>query len=131
MDIKLNITGDVDVTNGELTLLEGVDSVRQHWQIRNKFFLGEYFLDQRLGVAYYQTILKKGASLDVVRHIFRRVAVDTPGIESVSLFTLELDRATRRLSIAVEGKLEPDLAEGDPNFRFEYDEFIIPDQVLD
>ena len=130
MDLKLDDTGDLDVTNGNLTLLDGVEAVRQHWKIRNKFFLGEWFLDTRIGVAYYQTIFLKGTPLSVVRTIFRKVAQRTPGIARVDKLVADFDLATRRLKLEIEGKLDPALVAGDPSFRFEFDEFIIEDQVV-
>lgn len=129
-DFKLDNDGDLDDSDGEWKLTDGADSVRQHWQIRNKFFLGEYFLDSRLGIAYFQTILVKGVAFNVVRTIFRRVLQDTPGVATVEIFDLVIDGATRRLTITAEGKLEPGVTNGDPSFRFEYDEFIIPEQFI-
>jgi hypothetical protein len=129
MDFLLDGDGDHDITGDEITLTEGAESVRQHWQVRNKFFLGEYFLDRRLGVAYYESILVKNPNEPLIRSIFRRVLVRTPGVASVARFDMSLDVATRRLSIDAEGVLDSRVVSGDPSFRFVYEQFIIPDQV--
>ena len=131
-DFKLDNGGDLDDSGGEWKLTSGADAVRQHWQIRNLFFLGEYFLDARLGVAYFQTLIVKGTPLDVVRNLFRRVALSTPGIATVSRLDLDFDGATRHLTMAVEGQLEDGIvnANGTNDFLFEFDEFILRSQFI-
>ena len=57
--IKLNSDGDLDFSSGGLELLEGVDEIVQKLDTRLQFFLGEWFLDQRLGIPYYEDILIK------------------------------------------------------------------------
>ena len=131
MDIKLDADGDLDVTNSELSLVSGAESVQQHWQIRNLFFLGEWFLDERIGVAYFQTIFKKGTSLALVRSIFRKVLLRTPGVVSISRFDLTFDRATRKVTIDAEGLLDERVVSGDPTFVFRFSEFIIEDQEVE
>lgn len=44
MDLKLDIASDdIDVSTGDLVLVEGTDAIIQHLQIRLRFFLGEWF----------------------------------------------------------------------------------------
>lgn len=133
MDLLLDGSGDLDTTAGRLTLTSGAESVRQHWQIRNKFFLGEWFLDRRIGVAFFQQILIKGTPLDHVRDIFRKVLSRTPGVRTVSRFDFTFDGATRELRIDAEGFLEPGVVPeitGAAPFAFTYGEFILKDQIL-
>jgi len=130
VDLRLDGDGDLDTSDSQLHLTEGAEAVRQHWQIRNKFFLGEWFLDRRIGVAFHQVVFKKGSRAELIRAIFRRVLSSTPGIRSVQAFTASFDSQTRTLSIAAEGFLEAGIEPRDPAiFRFEFDDFIIPDQV--
>jgi len=129
MDVKLDpVTGDIDdtTTPNDVTLLEGSDAVEQHWRIRMRHFRGEWFLDRRTGVPYYEEILKKNPNPATLRFIFRRVTESTPGISFVTALELELDAVQRKLSVEVEGKLEPGVVSGDPTFRFEYSELILP-----
>ena len=132
MDIKLGPDGDIDLTGDTMVLVDGADAVKQHWQTRTQFGLGEWFLDQRIGVAWLQTILQKGTPLTVVRDILRKVLSRTPGVQSVGRFDLSLDRPTREATIEAEGLLEPgDVPEvtGAAPFEFVYGPFIILEQV--
>ena len=111
MDIKLDTTGDIDISTGDLVLLTGIEAIAQHLRIRFKFYLGEWFLDQRVGIPYYETILVKGTSLNIVRSIFRKVIVETPGVTKLISLTLDFTAASRSLSVAftanVVGEDEP------------------------
>lgn len=131
MDIKLDANGDLDITGDTLTLTEGADAVRQHVQIRLKFFLGEWFLDRRIGVAWFETIFQKGVPLSLVRAILRKVIIRTPGIVSIVSFDLTVDPVTRKLQGSFEARLEDGIVDGDEPFLFEFDEFIIEDQLQD
>lgn len=130
MDIRLDGEGDLDVSTGALELTSGGEAVSQHLRIRYRFFLGEWFLDQRYGVAYHQVVFQKPVQPEVLRSIFRRVLQRTPGVASVSRFALNLESAARRLRIEAEAFLEAGVAPPDESvFRFVFDDFIIPDQV--
>lgn len=64
------------------------------------FFLGEYFLDTRLGVPFIQAVLGvKTPSLRVVKQLFTNVILSVPWISSVNGITLQLSKA-RRLAFA-------------------------------
>lgn len=80
-------------------LVAGADAIAQRIAFRWRFFLGEWFLDQRLGVPWYQRILKKGADLRDVRQLLVNTALQVPGVKSVDNFTISLNRTTRRLAI--------------------------------
>lgn len=99
-DFLLNSSGDLDITNGELTIVRGDDAILQHLKIRFQFFRGEWKLDKRLGIPYYQDILVKSPDLLIVRNLFRQTILTTPGIASITKFRMELDSTTRTLSVA-------------------------------
>lgn len=98
-DIKLDASNnDIDLSNNQLELVDETDAIAQHLLVRLRFFKGEYFLDQRLGVPYYQSILVKNPRLVVVRSIFREVILETPGVLELLRFDLDFDTTTRTLS---------------------------------
>lgn len=123
MDLKLGTDGDLAIESNDLVLLtDPRESIRQHWQIRLLTFKGEWFLDQRVGIPYYESILVKRPNLNLLTAIFRAATVQTPGIATVDSFTLVFDGPSRLLTIDVEGKLEDDLG----TFKFVFAEMILP-----
>jgi len=100
-DIALDeSTVDIDTQNGTgLRIIDGVDAISQHILIRLRFFQGEYFLDQRLGIPYYQDILIKNPNLVVVRSIYREAILETPGVLDITRFDLNFDSANRSLRV--------------------------------
>ena len=114
-DIALDADGDLDFTDGELRLLTGADAIRQHLQIRFRTFLGEWHLDQRIGVPYFEHVFVKNPNPVLLRSIFREVALGTPGVRVVARLDLDLDRVTRALSVSMSGNLD----DGTP-FDFEW-----------
>lgn len=101
-DILLNECGDVDYTDGRLTIVTGVDAIRQRWLIYIRTFLGEWFLDQSIGVPYYQRVLKKAVSRQALKQVFRDGTLEVPGvIQVVSVIVDSLDTATRSAAVSV------------------------------
>lgn len=82
-----------------INILKGAPAVVQKVRIRFKFFLGEWFLDTRLGVPYFQNILIKNPDPSVISAIFKKVLRTTPGVTAVRTFDATLDRVARRLTV--------------------------------
>lgn len=98
-DIALDSDGDLLITKGALSLVIGDDAIVQNLQIRLQFFLGEWFLDTRLGMPYFEEILTKNPDLTRVRGIFRQAILTTRGIASIVSLNMNFDRATRALAV--------------------------------
>lgn len=100
----------LDPTTGDLAvpfqIVRGELAVMQRIRIRFRFFLGEWFLDTRLGVPYYRDILIKNPDSILISFIFRQVLLSTPGVASVASFSASLDRPTRFLTVDFEATLE-------------------------
>lgn len=79
-DLLLGDDGDLVVRNGDLALAIDKIGIKQSIDIRLSFFLGEWFLDNAVGIPYYESILIKNPSLIVVREIFREALEETPGV---------------------------------------------------
>lgn len=104
-DFKLDTaTGDLDLSTGDIEIVRGDAAILQQLDIRFNFFLGEWFLDQRIGIPYFQKILGKGQNLEVIRGIYRQTAVSCPGIASLDSFSLSVDKKTRTLRITLSAK---------------------------
>src|SRR4051812_29811299 len=81
-----------------LTIIHGIDATMQRIRIRFKWFLGEWFLDTRQGVPYFQSVLIKNPDSILIATIFRQVLKTTPGVKRVLSFRASLDRTTRELT---------------------------------
>lgn len=101
MDLKLTVPGhDLSVEDGDLVLLDGVESIAQHLRIRLQFFLEEWFLDTRIGIPYYQRLLGQKPQESVVRAIFRPAIESTPGVEALNDLQVDYDGASRALAVS-------------------------------
>lgn len=110
MDLQLTVETDLnnpiahdlflDAT-GQLVLFstDDVDCIAQQLRVRFQFFKGEWFLDTRQGIPYFENVLIKNPSSGILETIFRRTILDTPGILSLESFRMDLDRPTRRLTV--------------------------------
>ena len=97
-DLKLDNTNDLAIEDDDLVIIDGIDAIAQDCEVRLNFFQGEWFLDTRLGVPYYQKILGTKPRLIAVKGILRKAILTTPGILSILDFELDFDASTRRLS---------------------------------
>ena len=98
-DFKLTTTGDLDLSTGDIQLISGVEEIAQHLRIRLRFFLGEWFLDQRLGIPYIRDVFRKNPNTNVITDIITRAALSTPGVLSVDSLSFDFDSAARRLDV--------------------------------
>jgi hypothetical protein len=98
-----SLTGDLPA---QPQIIRGAEAVAQRIRTRFRFFLGEWFLDQRLGMPYYSRFLVKNPDLVLITNTFRQALLDTPGVASVRAFTLDFDRPARILSMDFEAQLE-------------------------
>jgi len=96
-------TGDLQLSGGQLLLATDDEAIRQDWRLRLALGLGEWFLDQRLGVPYQQLLQKHDERRLrlLLRTIFSRVTIETAGIASVRSITMALDRQTRTLTLDI------------------------------
>ncbi len=97
--------GDLKLDSGTFSFTEGPDFIRQKLSCRFKFFVGEWFLDQREGIPYYQHVLVKNPRLELIRSLFKKVILTTPGVSSVVNLDLFLDASARTLSCSFQARL--------------------------
>ncbi len=100
MDLKLDGSHDLEIVSGDLVLVDGVASVSQDVDIRLEFYQGEWFLDTRLGVPYFQKILGEKPRFGAVSSIIRQAILTAPGIISISDFSIQWDGISRVMAIA-------------------------------
>ncbi len=93
---------DLKLVNGQFVIVDGIDAIAQQIFVQFNWFRGEWFLDTRLGVPYFEQILKKGASVRIVGQIFRQLILRTPGVTGLAKFVFKVDRATRDATLEFE-----------------------------
>jgi hypothetical protein len=98
-DLKLTADHDLDLSTNDMQIVTGDDAIVQHLKIRLQFFLGEWFLDEGVGIPYWTDFFIKDPNLTAIRSYYRQTIVTTPGIASLTSLELDLDGATRALSV--------------------------------
>lgn len=103
------LTHDLELdTGGRFVMLDGVtgevstEDLAQSIRTRLLHCKGEDYLDSRTGVPWFQSILIKAPNLVRTRAAIRTTIASVPGIASVPVVDLSLDRTTRRLTIDFE-----------------------------
>jgi hypothetical protein len=94
--------GDIDMSQGLRFTSDLSTYVVQRLGENLGFFLGEWFLDQRQGVPYFQRVIGEMPDLDLLDTLYRRAILATTGVASVTTLLLTFDNAKRLLSIAFE-----------------------------
>lgn len=102
MDIELTNDGDIKIAdNGsDMVLVDGTAAIAQDITIRLQTFLGEWFLDTRIGIPYFQKVLGQKPRLIALKGLFRKAILTTSGVISISDFTLNFTGATRTLDVS-------------------------------
>jgi len=101
VDIRLDTDGDLYLTeDNDLDLVDGTDAIAQDVSTRLQTFLGEWYLDERIGMPYFQQILGKKPRLALVRSIYNDAILSTPGINTVNDLELDYESGTRTLRVA-------------------------------
>jgi len=108
MDLAISAeTGDLVLEDGDLAVVREGEAVAQHLRTRFRFFLGEWFLDQREGIPYFREILGiKRPNPLVLSSMYRRIALETPGISSVPELSSSFDPTSRTLRLDFSAVLE-------------------------
>jgi hypothetical protein len=98
-DIKLDASGDIDVTDSTFSLVTGRDAIAQNLSIALQWFAGEWFINRRLGIQYFGRILIRGFNDADVTEIFRNELLGVQGVTGIVSLDLDLDAETRQLTV--------------------------------
>lgn len=94
-----HVTGTFTLVAGKNPLTVGLDSIRQATTIKLLTFLGEWFLDKTLGVAYFQEIFVKSPNFGAIKEEFRTQIQKVVGILSVTSIEMIWEPKTRKLTV--------------------------------
>lgn len=99
-DFALNSDGDLDLSSGDLRMIDGIERVRQQLEIKLSLWAGEWFLDTEFGTPYLQKILTPAGNLNPARDALRRSALEVDGVTDVRM-NLKLNKSTRQLNVTI------------------------------
>ena len=106
-DLMINDCGDLAIDNGDAVLVSGADQVRQAWIIHMNTFLGEWFLDQSIGLPYFQEIFTKRISEERLKQIFTDETLSVPGVTKVTnVIVGTIDLSNRSVDMQVYADIE-------------------------
>jgi len=98
-------THDLGLSDGPRLTSELAETTAQQLRIALRLFLGEWFLDTRLGVSYYRDVLVKNPNIRIVQVLIRRRILRNANVESVPRMSLDYDPAARTLRVDFEAIL--------------------------
>ena len=100
-DLLLDSSGDITITDDDLVLSTGLDSVRQRIKMRLRMFKGEIFIDTALGTPHFDSTFARRPDLDLIKSVYRKVIGESEGVVELVSLTVELP-STRILSVKAE-----------------------------
>lgn len=86
-DILVDNDGDISISNGKISLTKNVS---QKVSIVLKTFKGEWFLDESIGIPYFQSILGKKLSKEEIDSIFKTQILNVDGVYKILSFSSSL-----------------------------------------
>ncbi len=99
LDLKLNSIHDLDVSTGDLVLIDGAESVRQQLLFKLKLWRGEWFLDTDFGTPYLQEILGKGLTLSGALAALRKSILEVLDVSKINSLTYKFNSTNRTLNV--------------------------------
>ncbi len=106
VDFRQDGSGDWDFTNGLQHTTTLVEYVQQKVTTTMQFFLGEFFLDLRKGIAFFKYEIGQRFDRQLLTTLFTRAALQTTGVAEVTAMTMTLDRQTRKLTRVMRLRVE-------------------------
>ena len=99
MDAQLTASGDIDLSTGDLVLIESATACAQRLRRRLLTFKGEVFSDARLGFPWRERVFTKPTRLDLIKSSLRQYILTDDGVDSVGEVVLSYVSTTRTLSV--------------------------------
>jgi hypothetical protein len=93
------LTGDLAISNLDLSMVAGAERVSQQLQIKLKLWRGEWFLDTEFGTPYLQDVLGKRMSLNGAVASIKKSIMEVEGVQMIETFDYNFNRKTRMLDI--------------------------------
>ena len=92
--------GDLVLENGDIQMADGQQALKVAILCAARTFLGEFFLDQSLGVPYYQELLGQKEPTSGFEIALQNVILAVPGVVALLAWSAVRDAKTRRLALS-------------------------------
>ena len=100
IDLALDpTTGDLLITDFDLSIVTGVNQVAQNLAIRLRFFLAEWYLDLTAGVPYYQYFLVKAPNQIQIESFLKEEIANTRGVSEITEFSSSFNPDVRSYNV--------------------------------
>ena len=92
---------ELDANGLDLAMVSGPDHTAMKIRQTLRAFQGEWWLDPKLGLPYYTSILgQKSPDLQAIRGIYAAAITACPGVQSLTALTVGFDNASRTYTVA-------------------------------
>lgn len=102
-DVKIADDGDILLDEQGLHFVSGTDAIVQAARFRLLLFKGEWFLNQDIGVPYFEELIgdasKRAGVEDRARAAFAAAILDVPGIETILQLDVKKNNTSRTLTV--------------------------------
>lgn len=105
INLKLTDDGDIDLSNGYITWIDGNESVLQHIKTRLAFSLGQFSIHPNAGTPYLQSILGK-KNKNIASGVLKDIIIETPDVKEITEFDYTFNSQSRELEINIVLKTE-------------------------
>lgn len=92
--------GDLLIVDGDLVINSGIGGIQQDILTRLRTYLGEWFLDNTIGMPYFQQILLKNPDQSKIDAAFINMIMGTPGVISLVSYSFATDFVLRTLTVS-------------------------------
>ena len=79
--------------------------VQQKLRIKLSTFKGEWYLDNTLGIDYFNSVLIKDPNLNLIEDVYKTKISEVDGVEEIVEFDLLFDKSTRTFTIDFKVKI--------------------------
>lgn len=88
MNLKIDENGDLIVERYGLKRITNLEQTAQRIRTRLNMFRGEYFLDENIGMPWFESILRKNPRADTVKSVFKQTILTTPSVLELKDFSI-------------------------------------------
>lgn len=100
IDLALNtMTGDLEVVDFDIPLVNDINQIAQNLAIRLRFFLGEWYLDITAGIPYYQYFFIKAPNQIQIESFLKEEISTTRGITEITAFSSSFGTSERSYNV--------------------------------